>query len=394
MRTSRRPSELRLLDYYLVEGANAFSVTLFLLSIFFWAHARFGYSHLENLALGAVQGAAHIIAARLGGRLGDRVGYHRVLMAGISGALVVASLGWLPDWRWMPFLICAAYGIAVAVTWPVLEAGAMHVPGRLDMPQRLGVYNLVWSFAGTAGFITSGFVFRENMHFIFWIPAGIHAIQLVWLLYVRGRFAITGESAMNIPHRGDQIQPARKEELTRLSWLSNSLGYFLGGGFSSLTPHLGERLALSPSWTIWLGCSLLLARAIGFAILTRWKGWQYRRGWSLYALWSAPLWLAVVFFAGDIFVAATGCLLLGFSLGLSYYMSIYYSLDNGENTGEQGGRHEALIGMGMLIGPLAGAAGGHLTGSTSGAKATIIFLSFFIAAIGYILIAGRKKQPE
>lgn len=396
MPTSRRTPTLRLSDYYLVEGANAFAVTLFMLTIFFWAQARFGYTHIENLALGAVQGAAHIIGSRIGGRLGDRIGYNRVVIASLSVAFLIMALGWWPTLHLMPFLVCALYGVFIASIWPVLEAGAMHIPARLNMPQRLGIYNLVWSFSGLTGFVLSGFIFNWNIHSIFWVPAVVHAGQLIWILYHLGRHAISGEPAMDLPHEGNRVPPAQKRELMHFSWLSNSLAYFLGGGFSALTPHLGERFALSQSWTIWLGCSLLLARGLGFVIITRWKGWHYHRGWSLYALWSAPLWLGVIFFTGDLVVAAAGCLLLGFSFGLSYYMSIYYSLDASENKGQQGGYHESIIGLGMLAGPLAGAAGGHFTGSTLGAKWTIILLAFFIATAGYLAIvkSGRRSQSN
>jgi MFS family permease len=387
MRTdqSRAPS-LRLVDYYLIEGASAFATTLFLLSIFFWAKARYGFSNTENLALGALQGVGHIIAANIGGRLGDRFGYNRILVLGLAGVALTSLFGWLPESRIMPYVVGGAYAIFIGLTWPVLEGGAMHIPGRINMPQRLGIYNMVWSFSGLAGFALSGWIFAWRIDSIFWVPAAIHGAQLLWIYYHRGRHRIEGHAAMAFPHEGDRHPPATKRELTRLSWLSNSLAYFLAGGFAALTPHLGERLGLNQSWTIWLGCVLLLARALGFVALYRWHGWHYHRGWGGYALWSAPLWLALVFFTNSIALVAAGCLLLGFSFGLSYYMSIYYSLDGSENKGEEGGRHEAIIGLGILTGPLAGAAGGAITGSTAGAKLTIILLAVLLSAAGFLVL--------
>jgi len=394
MKPGERSPTLRLFDYYLIEGMSAFACSILLLCIYFWARTRYGFSNTENLALGAMQGISHIVASRIGGRLGDRLGYNRLLLAGLAGAGIMALIGWMPDWRWMPFLAMGIYASAIGITWPALEGGAMHLPGKLNMPQRLGIYNLVWSFSGAAGFAISGFVFRWNIDAIFWIPGCIHAAQIVWIFYQRGRHVISGSTAMSFPHMGDRQPRMVKLYATRMAWLSNSLGYFLAGGFAALTPHLGERLGLSQSWTIWLGSSLLAARAFGFVLLRRWEGWHYHQGWSLYALWSAPLCLAAIFFTSSLWLVAAACLMLGFSLGLSYYMSIYYSLDASDNKGEQGGLHESIIGIGILSGPLAGAAGGYLTGTTFGAKTTIIAGALIIASIGWLTIHKMIKRTS
>jgi predicted MFS family arabinose efflux permease len=46
--------------------------------------------------------------------------------------------------------------------------------------------------------------------------------------------------------------------------------------------------------------------------------------------------------------------LLGTSAGFTYFSSIYYSLNTGENRGARSGIHEALIGSGIVAGPLTG----------------------------------------
>jgi hypothetical protein len=382
---TRKPT-LRLFDYYLIEGMSSFAATIFLLGIYFWARARYNFSNTENLALGALQGLGHMVSSRLCGRLGDRWGYNRLLVLGISLIALISLTGWIPEARWLPFVVITLYSSAIAITWPALEGGAMHLPGSINMPQRLGIYNLVWSFAGAIGFALSGFIFEWKVDAIFWIPGLVHVAQLVWILTQRGRHVIDGSAAMDFPHVGDHQSPEVKKQLTSMAWLSNSLGYFLIGGFAALTPHLGERLGLSPFWTIWLGASLLAARAIGFIVLYAWNGWHYQRSWSHYALWSAPIYLALIFFTHHLAVTAAACLLLGFSLGLSYYMSIYYSLDASDHKGEQGGLHEALIGLGILTGPLAGAIGGLATGTTYGAKITIIVSALLIAVAGWMRV--------
>ncbi len=392
MSASARKPTLRLFDYYLIEGMSSFAATIFLLGIFFWARARYGFSNTENLVLGATQGLAHMLSSRFGGGLGDRWGYNRILITGLSIICVISLTLWTINARWLPYVAMGAYSAAIALTWPALEGGAMHLPGRFNMPQRLGIFNLVWSITGALGFIVSGFLFEWKADAIFWFPGLIHAAQLVWITWQRGRHEITGSAAMAFAHHGDHQSPAVKKEMTAFSWLSNSLGYFLVGGFSALTPHLGEKFGISASWTIWLGCSLLVARAGSFVLLYRWQGWHYHRGWGHYALWSSPLWLAAAFFADHLAVVVIGCILFGFSLGLSYYMSIYYSLDANDNKGQQGGFHEAVIGLGIMAGPLAGAAGGYLSGTTMGAKATLVTASMLIAMGGSLWIRYSLRR--
>lgn len=388
---SRRKPTLRLFDYYLIEGMSAFAATIFQLGIYFWARARYDFTNTENLALGAMQGLTHIMGSRFGGYLGDRWGYNRQLVTGLFVVGLVSLTTWIPDVRWLPFVCVALYSFAIAMTWTAIEGGSMHLPSALNMPQRLGIYNLVWSFAGACGFALSGLIIGWSINAIFWIPGVIHVLQILWIVTQRGRHVIEGSAAMDVPHFGDHQLPAVKKQLTALAWLSNSLGYFLAGGFAALTPHLGERLGLSSSLTIWLGASLLAARAIGFLVLYFWKGWHYQRFWIHYALWSAPVYLAFIFFTHHLAVVAVACLLLGFALGLSYYMSIYYSLDASDNKGEQGGLHESMVGLGILTGPLFGAAGGFLTGSTFGAKVTIIVSAVLISMVGF---AAIKRQCQ
>jgi len=389
MSLSRRKPTLRLLDYYLIEGMSAFASTIFQLGIYFWAKDRYDFTNTENLALGAIQGLAHIVGSRFGGYLGDRWGYNRQLVSGLLMVGVISLTTWIPEVRWLPFAAAAVYSFAIALTWTAIEGGSMHLPGSLNMPQRLGIYNLVWSFTGAVGFALSGFIIGWSVNAMFWIPGLIHVLQLCWIGSQRGRHVIVGSAAMDFPHFGDHQSPAVKKQLMSMAWLSNSLGFFLVGGFVALTPHLGERLGLSQSLTIWLGASLLASRAIGFLVLYFWHGWHYRPFWSHYALWSAPVYLAFIFFTHHLGIVAVACLLLGFALGLSYYMSIYYTLDASDNKGEQGGLHESMVGLGILIGPLIGAVGGYLTGSTFGAKMTIIICAAGITVCGWLLLRRR-----
>jgi MFS family permease len=46
----------------------------------------------------------------------------------------------------------------------------------------------------------------------------------------------------------------------------------------------------------------------------------------------------------------------GLSIGLIYYSSLYYSMNVTENHGSNAGLHEAMIGVGLFVGPAVGCA--------------------------------------
>jgi hypothetical protein len=73
------------------------------------------------------------------------------------GLAIVMLTGWLPQWAAMPFVVMALFTVFQAPTWPALEAAVVHVPGRLKLADRVGIYNLSWAFAGPVGFFLSGF---------------------------------------------------------------------------------------------------------------------------------------------------------------------------------------------------------------------------------------------
>ncbi len=361
---SNAGTRLQLFDYYAIEGLNSFSMTIFTLCLYFWTRYRFGFSDTENLLLASVYGLVYVPCAWYGGRLGDRLGYDRLIRTCIAilGALLLGAL-FIP-WHGLPFVLLGLYTLFVAPVWPSIEAVVLHVRARQSLPQRVGLYNITWASATAIGFFTSGFLFEWRPDSILWVPALIHFVEWIWM----GRRTPShagGSLAMEIAHRGDQIPPRIKQEFMFRGWLGNCMGNLMLGVLMALTPHIAERLQLRPAFTIWLVCSLLFARVLAFIFFWLWEGWHYRRGLSLAALWLAPVCFAAVFFVSNVHLILAALFLFGVAIGLSYFSSIYYSMAYGEHKGEFGGLHESVLGVGALLGPLLAAGAGYLTGSIS-----------------------------
>jgi MFS family permease len=383
---------LPLHDLYLVQGITSFGFTLFIMCVFFWTRDRYGFSHAENLLLGALGGGVYMLSARSGGRLGDRLGYHRMVIIALSCAALCVLCGWCWPWRYTPFVMNGCYVFCFAILWPCLEAGVLHAPGTLSMPRRLGIYNMTWSATAALGFFVGGAFFAWRPSSVIWGPGLLHLVTVLWILLRYRRHPVRGVVAMDIPHRGTNETPARKRLFTYVSWNANTVAYFMLGAFSALTPYLGERLGLSPYRAIWIACMPLLARTVSFWVFWHWEGWHYHMAWCRAAVWVAPVGLGLLFFGDAIPLVLAGATVFGLAIGLSYYMSLYYTLDYNTNKGEGGGCHEALIGLGYLSGPLVGALAASLTGSAYRAQIGVLTLAVGLTGIGRVVAGIRARR--
>ncbi|HWR98282.1 MAG TPA: MFS transporter [Candidatus Methanoperedens sp.] len=434
---SRRRTGLR--GYYLLEGLNALGTNVFFLGIFFHARVGHGFSDGANLLLAATQGAAYVLATRAGGRLADRIGPDRSIALGLAGMCLALLAGWRLPHAATLFATIALYSASTALTWPALEAAIARAPGRAALARRTGLYNVVWSFTGATGFFFSGPLFALDPDAVFLAPLAAHALMLAGLAFALLPFthsaeavARTGSNGTIAPdntargslcgrteriggvarrgglHRAERSEhggdPQRQDPGadvhalppgTRGSYLlsariANGLGYFLFGAFAALAPTIGERLGLAPHLAIWLVSTYLFARGGVFVLFWLWEGWEYRRCWLVAALALPPGALAAAFLAPTAPAVIAALAVLGATSGMAYSASLHSSLDRKGGEGEGGGFHEWVIGIGVLLGPLAGAAGAGMFGGTTGAGGLVTALGAAAALAGLASLLRRK----
>jgi MFS family permease len=375
--------------YYAIEGLSSFAVSIFQQGIFFWAAARHGFNATQCLLLGATQGLAYVVFAKFGGAVSSRLGYDRIIQLTMIGTAATNLLLWHLGWRWIPYCIMGLFIAFTGPFWPSAEASVLHARSRLSAPQRLGLYNVTWATLGAFGFFACGFIVSRNLDAVVWLPGIVMASQLLFYIF-RVRMNAPAVEAV-VAHDGNaSLDAATKRKFMHLHWLANSLAYFLVSGFSAILPQLGEKLGLTASAMIWLTCSYVFIRAFSFVVLMKWEGWHYRTGWSLASIWVSLACAAVMFFASQPALVLAACIVFGFALALTYSGSLYYSMNYGDNKGEHGGLHEAILGSGILFGPLVGAGGAHLHG-LAGAGAAIVATAAVLATIGIIAINRMNR---
>ena len=399
-----RPPQLRLGGYYLLEGLNSASTSLFFLAIYFWAQARLEFGDADNLLLGALQGITYIVFSVIGGRLSEKWGYDRLYSCVlVLAALALGILLLLPTVQ-MTFVVMAIYTMAVAGTWPALEAAIVHVAGRFSTAQRMAFYNVVWSIAGTAGIFLSGALFHWRAWSVIALPLLGHLLQLACIAFWRSRrkqeAASSAEISADEPP-ASSCNGRRSPRFLKVAWLGNMLGYLVVSSVSALAPHIGQQVGLDSGASIWLVCTMFFARGLTFAFLGAWEGWHYR--WSLLigSILLIPAGLAVVFFNHAVLVVLLTFIAMGWMLGLVYSSSLFYSMDIGTNKGENGGNHEAILGGGLFLGPLVGVFGARwlptLVGMPSwqdalGAKIAILGFYGLLAVCGLLVLSLRPQS--
>lgn len=374
---------------FVLEGLNAISTTWYFYFVFFFFESQFSFGRKQNLMASAALGFVFIFAAIAGGKVGQRFGYFRAVMAGFATmALALASGVWL-EAQAQHLAVLLVAGAGMCFTWPNLEALVSEGERPAALQRNLGIYNLVWSGGNAVAFFTGGILMDQlGVRAIFALPAAIMFGQwlLAWRLAARSRREsqlLPGPAATPVgplsTARERKRSPVAPATFMKMAWIANPFSYVAINTAIPLIPFLAGRLALTPT-AVGIVCSIwIFARTLAFGLLWKWDGWHYR-----YRFMSGSYVAMVVGFlglvlAGNLSVLIVAQIVFGLGLGLIYYSSLFYSMDVGDTKGEHGGLHEGTIGIGIFAGPAIAVGALHFLPQTPNAG---------VLAVGCVLVVG------
>ena len=361
---------------YAAEAANSSAGTLLTVGVLFYMTHRFGWTARENFAMAVCQGTLYVLGALLAKRLAKR--WKRIaalqtlyvvmpMLALTAGFLATTSQA-VPT-----AMIVALETGMMGASWPLLESlvSAAGDPSRLS--RRLGWYNIVWATTGAAALALSGAVIQ---HLPPWAFFGIvAAVQLTAGSLITLRRLLRAGLVSTAPEVVSDKTESSIEESDALRlrlalWLSRIAlpsTYVVIFSLAPALPTLNAIERLSPTLAT-VQCSIwFAARAAAFIVLGITTFWQRRPILTLIA--------GVTMLAGFLGTLASGSLpglnigvglgtalicmaaaqiLLGLSLGTIYASSLYFGMAVSKGSTEHGGYHEALIGLGQVIGPIVG----------------------------------------
>lgn len=398
-KTITGPADWRALSpWYLAELLNCFGCTLFTSGSYLYAKTVLGLSPADRLWLAAGWGFTYTFFALLAGWLSDRWGPQRLVfrmaILGIGSASLSLLVLFWPRMHnaWGLFATMTAYNLTCTQMWPPMESAISRMPTRVSLMTRMTIYNLIWSGAGFGALFTVGTIAQLGWHWIYVIPA-ISMAGVVALLV----FCTMGQSTPETPTADHTTAPAdpksdqdpalarRSTTLLHMAWLANAMAYVAITVVIPLMPTLADKAGVRSLAAVGLFQSpWALLRFVGFILMWKWTGWHYSVRWMLGAYVALAATFAVMLLSpANIVIFLTAQAIFGIAIALLYASSLYYAMHVSKGAGGHAGLHEALIGAGVAIGPMAGA----LAGTGAQAIPSITLAVCGVLALGFIGLA-------
>jgi hypothetical protein len=293
------------------------------------------------------------------------------------------------------------YTFVIGISWPVVESlvasGDSH-----GLPRRLATYNIVWPLAGAAAIAIEGTVIHYWTGGVFLIPAAMHLAGLVLML---PQLKTTKVSPASEPPPHVQPEPELLHKRTLALWMSRTAlpaTYAVIYGLMPLMPFLSTIRALDTAKQTAVASVWLWARLASFIMLALGSWWHTR---PRILLWAAVVMLLAFFGmtlpptqgrspAVDLTSMILWQIALGGALGMIYSASLYFGMVLSEGSTEHGGYHEALIGVGWVLGPMAGVIAQQLRPGEIwagiAAVGAVITLSVLIVLITAVVMGRRR----
>jgi hypothetical protein len=322
--------------------------------IFFYTQHYFGWGMKQNFMLAAAQGAVYVAGSLTSASIAGRYGRRRGLVAVYVGMSTIALCAALT--RAAPALLIAAllsHTFISALNWPAVESLVTAGADAHTMSRRVGIYNLVWSATNAVVFAACGTIIEHWQAGLFLVPALAHASSaLLMLVYSRVELP---ESAIThgIAHGHVEPEPQLLARRTLAMWLARislPATYVVVYSLMAMMPSLPVIKPLTPAVATMVGSAWMAAR---FAMFV-WLGaatWWHTRPMLLLGSAAAMLFAFIGVTIAPLGGMIVSQLILGAVMGIIYSGSLYFGMVLSQGSTEHGGYHEALIGLGSVLGP-------------------------------------------
>jgi MFS family permease len=403
---ARGPGAARLVRVYVIESLGSVASSLLTVGIFYYTTNRYGWTLKANFELSAGQGLFYVFGALAAHPITARFGSRKPLAAVMILTAILALIAALVT---SPEVVVAALLVITFLTticWPILES--LITSGDVPPPQmsrRIAIYNLTWAAIGGVMVAISGSIIEHWPKGLFLLSSGACAVAAVVALW--GKL----EPSASDPH---QARPEPEPQLERqrvlalwLARMSVPSMYVVSYALSAMLPTLSIMQQFRPAVQTLLGSAWLITRWFVFLLLGSSSFWHTRprlllgaAAAMLVAILAITLRPSELFALGDarfdLAAMLAGQVLLGIATGLIYTSSLYFGMVLSEGSTEHGGYHEALIGLGMILGPGAGAITQSLWPGDQRAAVTAVasILAIGICFASVISLRLRRRQQQ
>jgi MFS family permease len=335
--------------------------------------------------LPAVFATVYVFASLYFGRLSDRGGRLRFVRLGAVLMSLGAVLLWFAPGIAGIFLLLPVFSIGRGLFWPAFQAELSDRGLSSQLGRRAGWFNVAWSSGKMLGFWTAGHIaeaYGAASPLLLAAALGLIILPLV----PRDRGPLVREEVVD----DEEIRRAVDRKRFRLTaWTANFIGFGVAATLNYQFPKLFLSLGFGEGdLGDFLGL-VMFVQTLTFAGLGLRRGWEYRVAWVVLPMLAGAVSVLGLFGAQAevaFLLCAPG---LGFFFGVVYSQSLYHSLHQEAGPGKNAGIHEALLGAGSFLLPLAGGGAARLWG-----LAAPYALCAVVTAVGVGLALRWLKRPR
>lgn len=395
-----------------IESMTSISVNLLLNGITFLTTSRYGFTVEQNLWLTVALAASYSIGALAAGNVARRFSKHAtllgmqfVMLALLIPLALVGSGVFGSIWLFVVLLIVAI--IVSTLTWPIIESILTENCDSRTMSRRITMYNLTWSITSVIVIAAYGTLLQAWPAGPMVVPIITHSICLALgvVLYRRLSRMAPAEPEPVVHHAAPD--PALLQSRVLALWLSRislPASFIVANSLMAMYPTMPVAEKLGKGGSL-LASLWMLARVGMFALLGVTSIWHHKPKWLLGGgillllsylaivipgerlgmFAQAPLWSVVTIMSG-------GEIVLGLMAGFVFSASLYFGMVLSDGSTDHGGYHEALIGVGGVMGPGLAAIAQQMAANGShvpGIVAVCVLMLLTISGAGWITVTRR-----
>ena len=338
------------------------------------------------------------------GRLSDRIERRYILYAAclILGAVSIGLAFCRNSGHLMK--VFPGLGVSMALFFPAYEAWLAEREGEGELIHRIMLFNLFWSIGMTLGPAFSSYLYAGANPFRPFYLASIFAgltLVTIWTSRIAKSDSPdlsvhTDESDAESPEILYPPLPVRMTYL-HLARCANFVSWFSLGVLRQLAPKLTLEMGIRPAIYGNLMLGLGGVQTLAFVVLG--TGYSTRWHYRFSPLLIVQL-LAILSFLGigvlqHTILWAFAFAVVGVSVAFTYFSSLYYGLDRHADKGNKSGWHEAILGVGILLGPFLG---GISADSSLGVQSPYLLCALAIAITIvveiFILLKDSRHQSN
>ena len=372
-------------------------------------NTSFYTSHLElsSTFLGVLMAVTNGIFALLAipcGRFSDRIERRYILYAAclILGAVSIGLAFCRNSGHLMR--VFPGLGVSMALFFPAYEAWLAEREGEGELIHRIMLFNLFWSIGMTLGPAFSSYLYSGANPFRPFYLASIFAgltLVTIWTSRIAKSDSSdlsvhTDESDAESPEILYPPLPVRMTYL-HLARCANFVSWFSLGVLRQLAPKLTLEMGIRPA--IYGNLMLGLGGVQTLAFIVLGTGYSTRWHYRFSPLLIVQL-LAILSFLGigllqHTILWAFAFAVIGVSVAFTYFSSLYYGLDRHADKGNKSGWHEAILGVGILLGPfLGGISADSSLGVQSPYLLCAVAIAITIVVEIFILLKDSRHQSN